>query len=66
LIDARSAQTGRKQDIHEKDPHHLENSYAAAIYASNALGWHRICCYEKDALRTREAIQADILTALGY
>ncbi len=66
LIDARSAQTGRKQDIHEKDPHHLENSYQAAVYASNALGWHRICCYEKDALRSREAIQADILTALGY
>ncbi len=66
LIDARSAETGRKQDIHEKDPHHLENSYAAAIYASETLGWHRICCYENDTLRTREAIQADILSALGY
>ncbi len=66
LIDARSEETGRKQDIHEKDPHHLENSYAAALYASDALGWHRICCYENGALRTREAIQADILSALGY
>ncbi len=46
LVSRRSEQTGRQKDIHELDPDHLKNSYAAAIYSSEKLGWQRICCYE--------------------
>ncbi|MEE0967904.1 MAG: thymidylate kinase [Clostridia bacterium] len=46
LVSRRSEQTGREKDIHELDPKHLENSYAAAVYSSDKLGWSRICCYE--------------------
>jgi dTMP kinase len=65
LIAARSAQTGRAQDIHERDPHHLENSYEAALYASQALGWDRVQCYCGEEMRTREEIHKQICRLLG-
>ena len=46
LVSRRSEQTGQQKDIHELDQNHLKNSYAAAIYSSEKLGWQRICCYE--------------------
>lgn len=49
LVSHRSEQTGQKKDIHELDPMHLKNSYAAAIYSSEKLGWQRIRCYENEA-----------------
>lgn len=45
LVSHRSAETGQKKDIHELDPHHLEASYAAALYAAKAWGWLRLPCY---------------------
>ena len=44
LIEKRSMQSGRKMDIHETDSTHLEDSYRAALFASDRLGWNRICC----------------------
>ncbi len=46
LVSHRSEETGQQKDIHELDPTHLKNSYAAAIYSSEKLGWERIRCYE--------------------
>lgn len=60
LVAARSAETGQAQDIHETDPHHLENSYAAALYSSEKLGWTRIRCYDGEEPLSREAIGAVI------
>ncbi len=65
MIASRSAQTGRKQDIHEKDATHLEKSYEAALYASDKLGWNRICCYEGEQMKTRAQIHRDICARLG-
>lgn len=45
LVGRRSMETGQVKDIHELDPEHLKNSYKAAIYSSEKLGWERICCY---------------------
>ena len=45
LVSHRSNETGQVKDIHELDPEHLKNSYKAAIYSSDKLGWERICCY---------------------
>lgn len=46
LVSARSEQTGQKKDIHELDTRHLENSYAAALYSCEKLGWSKIRCFE--------------------
>lgn len=48
LVSHRSAETGQVKDIHELDPMHLENSYKAAIYSSEKLGWERIRCFDGD------------------
>ena len=60
LIDGRTAETGRQKDIHETDAHHLENSYAAALYAAEKLAWTRIRCYEGDEPRPIADIHAEI------
>jgi len=65
MIASRSAQTGRAQDIHEKDATHLENSYRAALYASERLGWNRIRCYEGEQMRSRQDIHNEICSILG-
>ncbi len=65
MIASRSAQTGRAQDIHEKDATHLERSYEAALYAGQRLGWDRICCYEGTEMRTRQQIHDEICATLG-
>ena len=44
LVQSRSEETGRKQDIHETDGTHLENSYQAALFAAEHMVWTRICC----------------------
>ena len=48
LISRRSEETGVKKDIHELDTDYLENSYSAALYSSDKLGWERIKCYGGD------------------
>ena len=65
LIKFRSESTGRVTDIHETDKKFIENSYKAAIYASDKLGWTKITCYEGSEPRTREDIHREILVRLG-
>lgn len=60
LIDARSQATGRTQDIHERHPLFLEESYRAALYASERLGWKRISCAPDAKMRSREDIHREI------
>ena len=56
LVSHRSEATGQVKDIHELDPMHLINSYEAAIYSSEKLGWERIRCFEDDTPLSIEAI----------
>ncbi len=56
LLDRRCSDTGAKKDIHELDPSHLYKSHAAAIYACEKLGWHRITCGKDSEPYTREHI----------
>lgn len=66
LINSRSEQTGRVKDIHESDDSHLINSYAAALYSSEKLGWNMIhCCDENNSLRSIDDIFGDIVDNLG-
>lgn len=60
LVEHRSEETGAVKDIHELDKSHLVNSYAAAMYSSEKLGWQRIRCYEGDKPLSIETI-ADIV-----
>lgn len=65
LIEKRSQDSGRVMDIHEKDATHLEDSYRAALYASEKLGWCRIVCDKDGEPRTREAVSDDVYAAVG-
>lgn len=66
LINSRSEQTGRVKDIHEADDSHLINSYSAALYSSEKLGWNMIhCCDENNNLKSISEIFEDIVKALG-
>ena len=58
LVSSRSDETGQKKDIHELDPMHLKNSYAAALYSSEKLGWTRIRCFEDGKPLSRDKIEA--------
>lgn len=64
LIKSRSSQTGRETDIHENDKRHLSDSYKAALYSAEKLGWKKIDCARGTALRTREDIHKEILRAV--
>ena len=66
LIASRSEKTGRVKDIHETDSMFLRNSYKAALYASEKLGWKRIKCYDGDEPLSIDSIHASVLDALGY
>lgn len=70
LIESRCEQTGVKKDIHEQDFDFLEKSYQAAIYASDKLGWKRICCYKRIGdqfeLRSKDEIFSELLEVLKY
>ena len=66
LINSRSEQTGRQKDIHEADSNHLVNSYSAALYSCEKLGWDKIsCCDENGGLKTVNSIFEDIVKVLG-
>ncbi len=62
LVQSRSEATGRTIDIHEKDERHLTDSYQAALYSADKLGWTKIDCAMDGSLRTREDIHKEILT----
>ena len=65
LLAARSAATGRTQDIHEKSADHLDKSYQAALYASDALGWNRIRCFAGDDPRPIDDIHRQIMDTVA-
>ena len=58
----RSAQTGRKMDIHEQDSEYMSHCYDAALYAAEKMGWVRInCCDDENGkLLPIEAIHKKI------
>ncbi len=60
LIEKRCDETGARKDIHESNAKHLENSYRAALYSAEKLGWIKIDCSENGEIRTRESIHAEI------
>ena len=49
-----------RKDIHERNLDYLNRSRAAAEYCAGKLGWRRVECAEKGAMRSRESISADI------
>ena len=65
LIDRRATADDRKKDIHELDRDYLLRSYHAALYACEKLGWEHIKCFENSEPRNKDAIFADILSAIG-
>ena len=66
MVEKRSRDTGRKEDIHEKNSKHLENSYRAALYSSDKLGWEKIDCADPEGkgMRSRESIHREIMLIL--
>ena len=50
-----------KKDIHEKDVDYLRHSRMAGAYCAGAYGWQRVPCTQARAMRTRQAIHADVL-----
>ena len=50
-----------KKDIHEKDVDYLRHSRMAGAYCAEAYGWKRVPCTQGGAMRTRQAIHADVL-----
>ena len=67
MVEKRSRDTGRTEDIHEKSRQHLENSYRAALYSAEKLGWETIHCDTPDTecgMRSRESIHDEIMDRL--
>ncbi len=64
MIQHRCDETGAEKDIHESNKKHLENSYKAAIYSADKLGWIKIDCAENGLLRSRESIHREIVERL--
>ena len=52
------------RDIHEKDLRYLGRCREAAEYCAAKLGWRAVECCEDGAMRSVEAIQADIQSLL--
>ncbi len=51
---------GTVQDIHEKSPEHLQESYAAASYVAEKYGWQKIQCVRDGKMRSIESINDEI------
>jgi len=66
MIQHRCDETGAEKDIHESNARHLENSYRAALYSAEKLGWIKIDCARDGELRTREEIHQEILQRLEF
>jgi dTMP kinase len=49
-----------KKDVHEKDVEYLMRSRRAAEYCAAHLGWKTVACNEGDAMRTIDAIGAEV------
>ena len=61
----RSAETGQKMDIHEKDRGYLLRCAEAAHYAAEKDGWHVIECAPEGELLPIEEINDKIRAAIG-
>lgn len=61
LVENRAKTEGRTLDIHETDRDYLRRCYESALYASDYLGWDRICCYHGDDIRSIDDIFEEIL-----
>ena len=66
LIAKRSKETGRVQDIHEKDPTHLYKAYEAALYAADKLGWNTVDSFVGDEPRNLDLVFKDVLEICGF
>lgn len=66
MIQHRCDETGAEKDIHESNARHLENSYRAALYSAEKLGWIKIDCARDGELRTRKEIHQEILQRLEF
>ena len=64
MIQHRCDETGAEKDIHESNKKHLENSYRAALYSAEKLGWIKIDCARGGELRSREEIHQEIVERL--
>ena len=64
LMTARYKGDESKKDIHEKDLAYLARSHEAADYCARALGGRKVSCTEKGAMRSIEAIHADLLETI--
>lgn len=64
MIEHRCDETGAEKDIHESSKTHLENSYRAALYSAEKLGWIKIDCDRDGEMRTREEIHKEIIEKL--
>lgn len=64
LMTARYKGDESKKDIHEKDLAYLARSHEAADYCARTLGWTKVSCTEQGAMRSIEAIHADLLRAI--
>lgn len=51
-----------EKDIHERDEHHLIDSYNAACEVAKDYGWEEIKCAPNGKLRTREDISEEIFS----
>lgn len=51
---------GQEQDIHEKSPEHITESYNSALYVSEKYGWYRVHCIKDGAMRSIEDINDEI------
>lgn len=66
MIAKRSGETGRKQDIHEKDPSHLYKAYEAALYAADKLGWDTVDSFEGEEPRNLDLVFDEVLRVCGF
>ena len=64
MIQHRCDETGAEKDIHENNKKHLENSYRAALYSAEKLGWIKIDCARDGELKSREEIHKEIVEKL--
>ena len=64
MIEHRCGETGAEKDIHESNAKHLENSYKAALYSAERLGWIKIDCSKNGEMRSREDIHKEITEKL--
>lgn len=60
LVQKRCDSTGAVKDIHENNAKHLEDSYKAALYASDKYGWSRVDCVCDGALRAIDDIHGQV------